>query len=240
MMTPGRARRADPVGGRAAHPVRHQGRAGRLPGAAPPARRRARWICCSSPPSATRSTTTRSSRATRSSSRWSSTSTRSRVQNLFEYSRGLPADQTIALDQRRREPVVAQHRRERRQRLHARHRQRRQRHHRGDPEAAQRPVRAGRSLQVRRRGQPGDPYRGGMVPQQVMQIIEAVTRLDRRRDPAQPRLLPGDQRRGGDHPHLRDRRHGEPGRAGARPSSGARACRSRSGLPIERVAVEAQ
>ena len=40
-MTPGRARRADPLGGGAAHPVRHQGHVDRLRGAAPAARGRA-------------------------------------------------------------------------------------------------------------------------------------------------------------------------------------------------------
>jgi hypothetical protein len=74
---PVRARRADSLGGRTAHPIRHQAHVDRLRGAAAQARRPGRWICCSSPPRRTRSTTTQPSCARPSSSPPSSTSTRS-------------------------------------------------------------------------------------------------------------------------------------------------------------------
>ena len=147
------------------------------------------------------------------------------VQNLFEYSRGLPPDQTIALinvgaslsslniisngvSAFTREianggNVIG-----------------------GDPAAALRALRPGGSLQMRRDGgsERPEPRRHG--PPAGRADRGGGVRLDRGRNPAQPRFLRGDQRRGRDLAHLRYGRHGEPRRARCRdPAAGARSGR---------------
>ena len=180
-----------------------------------------RWISCSSPRRRTRSTTTPRSSARRSSSRLVVDINAFTIQNIFEHQYGLPRGRHHRAAQRRRRGLVAQHRLQGRQRLHARDHERRQRHHRGDPEGAAVLVRAGRGLQdaaaARRRSsrrkspdhQPGVPGA-------------------RRRDPALARLLPRDERRAGDQPHLRLRAAARTSRRSRRPSRSARACPCRS------------
>jgi type IV pilus assembly protein PilM len=71
------------------------------------------------------------------------------IQNLFEFSRGLPAEEVIA-DQRGSEPHDAQHRCPRRVVIHPRHHERRQPDKRRDSQEARYRVRAGRVDQMRR------------------------------------------------------------------------------------------
>ena len=150
------------------------------------------------------------------------------VQNLFEYSRGLPPDQTIALINVGASlsslNIVS-----------------------NGVSAFTREIANGGNViteEIQRQlsvpfdqaeaykcggnADPRDPNQPGMVPQQVVQIVEAVVRLDRGGNPAQPRLLHGDERRGRDRAHLRDRRHGQP--RGARRGHSAPLARSGRGL----------
>ena len=146
------------------------------------------------------------------------------IQNLFEFSRGLPPDQTVALINVGASLSTLNIVSARRQRLHPRDRQRRQLHHRADPEAARRA--ASSRPRLTSAGRARAPAR---VPQQVAQVIESVIDSIAGEIQRSARLLHGHQRRGRDRAHLPHGRHREPARACRRPSSAARACRSKSG-----------
>ena len=144
------------------------------------------------------------------------------IQNIFEYQHGLPEDGTIALlnvGAAVSSLNIVSHGVSR---VHARDHQRRQLDHRGDPEAVQ------RARSSRPRPTSAAAGRREIVPQEVHQIIQQRVRRARRRDPALARLLPRDERRDGDQPHLRLAAAARTSRRSASRSRSARACRCRS------------
>ena len=168
----GRARRADQLGGRAAHPVRARRRADRLPGRAAAARTRGRWTCSWSPPRRKRSTTSPTSRSRPSCGRASSTSTRSPCRTASRPAYGAPpprSDDRAAA--RRRVAHHAQHPVAGHDRVHARHRERRQRDHRRDPAPARRQPGRGRGVQVRHRRRASCPHE---VPNIIRDVVETL------------------------------------------------------------------
>ncbi len=171
----GGARRADPVGGRAAHPVRHQGRAGRLPGARGAVPRPARWICLLV--AAKRDQIEDYAQLARNAQLKPVICDIDAftVQNLFETSRGLPSDQTIAMinvgaslsSLNIVSNGVSAFTREIANGGNA------------ITEEIQKqlgvPFDQAEAYKCGTVGDPNDPNRRGMIPQQVVEVIEAVT-----------------------------------------------------------------